>query len=154
MELGKKAPAFSLKDKDGTTYSLNKLEHDYIIVYFYPRDSTPGCTTESLEFEKHLKKLQKLDAQVIGISGGDEKSKSKFCDKYGFTFPLLSDTDFKVSTKYGCYGEKKFMGKTHMGIMRKTFILDAEKRIIKIYHKVKPAEHAEEVLAFIKDNAK
>ena len=150
MKEGRKAPAFSLKDKDGTTHRLADLDSEFTVLYFYPKDNTPGCTTESIEFENHLKKFEKLDTTIIGISGGDEKSKTKFCEKHGFTFPLLSDTDFKISTKYEVYGEKKFMGKTYMGINRKTFVLDSDKKIIKIYHKVKPAEHAKEVLEFIK----
>lgn len=150
LEMNKKAPAFNLSDKDGVKHALKDITSKYTLVYFYPKDNTPGCTTEGLEFSKLKSKLDAEGVTIIGISGGDEKSKTKFCDKHKFTITLLSDTDFKVSTKYGVYGEKKFMGRTYMGINRVSFLLNKDKKIIKVYNKVKPAEHATEVLMDVK----
>lgn len=151
LELGKIAPAFNLPDKNGVKHSLKDIDTNYTLVYFYPKDNTPGCTTEGLEFTKLKSKLEKAGVTIIGISGGDEKSKTKFCDKHKFTITLLSDADFKVSTKYGVYGEKKFMGRTYMGINRVSFLLNKDKKVIKVYNKVKPAEHATEVLLDVKN---
>lgn len=146
---GLKAPVFTLKDKDDNTVSLSEIEADYTVVYFYPKDNTPGCTIEAQEFSKSLPEFKKLNAEVIGISGGDNKSKEKFCTKYKLRLPLVTDSDFKIAEKYNSFGEKKFMGKTYNGIHRKTFILDSERRILKIYDKVKPLGHSKEVLDFI-----
>tara|TARA_Y100000310_G_C20689623_1_gene821372 strand:+ start:376 stop:834 length:459 start_codon:yes stop_codon:yes gene_type:complete len=150
MKLEDKAPNFSLKDKNGKFHSLKDIKSKYIVIYFYPRDSTPGCTVEANEFNKYLNQFKNLNTTIIGISGGDEKSKTKFCDTHNLKFTLLSDTEYKVSNKYGVYGEKSFMGKKFMGISRITFILDKNKKIIKIYDKVKPLIHSNEVLEFIK----
>lgn len=145
---GKKAPDFRLKDKDGKVHQLSNS--NFFVIYFYPKDNTPGCTIEANQFNSKLKEFEKLDVQIIGISGGDEKSKTKFCEKHGLKILLLSDTDFAVSKKFGVYGEKLFMGRKYMGINRVTFILDRKRKVIKIFEKVKPAAHAEEVLEFIK----
>ena len=150
MNLEDKAPDFSLKDKDGKNHSLKDIKSKYTVVYFYPRDSTPGCTIEATEFNKYLNHFKRLETTIIGISGGDEKSKTKFCDTHNLKFALLSDTDYKISNKYGVYGEKSFMGKKFMGISRITFVLDKNKKIIKIYDKIKPLIHSNEVLEFIK----
>ena len=146
-----KAPDFKLKDKDGKEHSLKDINNDYTIIYFYPKDNTSGCTIEANMFNKDLDKFKKVNATIIGMSGGDEKTKTKFCEKHDLKILLLSDTDFLVSTKYGVYGEKSFMGRKYMGISRITFILNKDKKIIKIYEKVKPAEHSTEVLEFIKN---
>jgi peroxiredoxin Q/BCP len=143
---GSKAPAFSLKDKDGKIYALKDMDEKYLVIYFYPKDNTPGCSIEAREFSKDIAKYKKLGAKVIGVSGGDEKSKTKFCEKNNLKILLLSDTDFNVSEKYGVYGEKKFMGKTYMGITRTTFILDKERKIVKVFEKVKPLGHSKDVL--------
>lgn len=150
---GAKAPSFALKDKDGHVHKLNEFDAKYLILYFYPKDSTPGCTLEAQGFNKVLPKLKRLDVQVVGISGGNEKSKAKFCAENELTLLLLSDPDQTVARKYGAFGEKKFMGRTSEGILRKTFLLDREKKIVKIYEEVKPAEHIKEVLADLKDLA-
>ncbi len=147
---GKKAPAFNLPDKDGEKHRLNSMESEFIVLFFYPKDNTPGCTIESRGFSKHIKSFEKLGATVIGISGGDEKSKTKFCEKQKLKTLMLSDTDFAVSKKYKVYGPKKFMGKTFQGISRTTFVLDKNKKIIKIFDKVKPPLHPKEVLDFLK----
>ena len=146
------APDFSLRDKDSNIHSLSEINSDYVLVYFYPKDSTPGCTIEAQEFSKDIEEFNKLDTTIIGISGGDEKSKTKFCEKHDLKILLLSDSDFSVSNNYGVYGEKSFMGRKYMGISRWTFVLNKDHKIIKIYDKVKPAEHSQEVLEFIRNN--
>ena len=115
-----------------------------------PKDNTPGCTIESKGFNSFLDEFKKLGVTVIGISGGDDNSKKKFCKKYDLNVILLSDPDFSVCKNYKAYGEKHFMGKKYNGIFRVTYILDKDKKIIKIYEKVKSVGHAEEVLNFIK----
>lgn len=150
IEVGKKVPAFSLTNKDGEKIALKDIDTDYTVVYFYPKDNTPGCTLEGRGFEKLKDKFKKAGITVIGISGGTDKTKTSFCEKQGLNFPLLSDTDFAVSTKYGVYGEKKFMGRTFKGINRITFLLDKNKKVIKRYDKVKPISHPQEVLDDVK----
>lgn len=154
LKLGDVGPDFSLKDKDAEVHRLKEIDSDYVVLYFYPKDNTPGCTTEATEFNSKLRSFNSVGATVIGISGGDEKSKQKFCDKHGLKILLLSDPDFTVSGRYNSYGEKKFMGRTFDGIHRKTFVLNHDKRIVKIYPKVKAAGHAAEVLEFIKEHRK
>jgi len=149
LSIGKKAPAFSLPDKDGQVISLKNISTKYTLIYFYPKDSTPGCTLEAVGFSKTKKEFEKLDTTIIGISGGDEKSKTKFCEKNNLTIPLLSDTNFKVSSAYDVYGEKKFMGRTYQGISRISYLLDKDKKIIKVYEKVNTLSHHKEVLADI-----
>jgi peroxiredoxin Q/BCP len=149
IRTGKQAPSFSLNDKEGTTHTLSSIDADYVVLYFYPKDDTPGCTLEAQMFEKHLDDFKKANAHIIGISGGDEKSKKKFCNKYNLSLLLLSDPDFSVAKRYGVYGEKQFMGKTYEGIHRMTFVLDKDRKIINIHEKVKPKDHAQEVLDFL-----
>ena len=150
LKIGDKAPEFSLKDKDSKLHSLKDVKSSFIVLYFYPKDSTPGCTIEAHQFNKDLPNFKKLNTVIIGISGGDEKSKTKFCEKHNLKLLLLSDSDFKVSKKYNVYGEKSFMGKKFLGISRTTFILDKNHKIINIYNKVNPQSNSEEVLSFIK----
>ena len=152
LKEGEQAPDFSLRDKDGKIHSLNGVTSDYILVYFYPKDNTPGCTIEAKDFSRDIGEFEKLNTTIIGISGGDEKSKTKFCEKQNIKILLLSDSDFSVSNNYGVYGEKSFMGRKYMGISRWTFVLNKDHKIIKIYDKVKPAEHSQEVLEFIRNN--
>lgn len=149
--LGKKAPAFKLLDKDGTSHQLKDFDEDFIVLFFYPKDNTPGCTIESKGFSKSLKKFEKLNARVIGISGGNEKSKQKFCSANKLNQLMLSDSDFKVSSKYKVYGKKNFMGKTYLGISRVTFILNQQRKVIKVFDKVSPLTHPKEVLNFISE---
>jgi peroxiredoxin Q/BCP len=141
-----KAFAFNLPDKDNKLHSLADVKTKYTIVFFYPKDDTPGCTLESKDFELYNKDFKAKDATVIGVSGGDAKSKSLFCKKAGLTIPILSDTNFSVCKEYGVYGEKSFMGKKYMGIFRTTFVLDKAKKVLKIYKDVTPKEHAKTVL--------
>ena len=150
LKIGNSAPDFTLLDKDEKAHTLSKVAGKYTVVYFYPKDNTPGCTLEAVEFTSNLNKLKKLGIEVIGISGGDAKSKTKFCSANDLKLTLLSDPDFKVCKKYGVYGLKKFMGREYMGIFRQTFLLDAAKKIVKIYEKVSPQVHAAEILADVK----
>ena len=150
LKIGDKAPEFSLKDKDSKLHSLKDVKSSFIVLYFYPKDSPPGCTIEAHQFNKDLPNFKKLNTVIIGISGGDEKSKTKFCEKHNLKLLLLSDSDFKVSKEYNVYGEKSFMGKKFLGISRTTFILDKNHKIINIYNKVNPQSNSEEVLSFIK----
>ncbi|MBT3406786.1 thioredoxin-dependent thiol peroxidase [Candidatus Woesearchaeota archaeon] len=147
-----KAPAFSLKDKEGVRHSLKDFDSEFIVLYFYPKDNTPGCTIEANMFSKDSAKYSALNTTVVGVSGGDEKTKSKFCERNRLKILLLSDTDFSVATKYGVYGEKSFMGRKYMGVSRVTFILDNSRKIVKVFDKVKPAIHSKEVLEFLKLN--
>lgn len=154
LKVGAKAPDFKLSDKDGSKISLKDLKAEFTVVYFYPKDDTPGCTIEAQGFNKDISKYKKLDISVIGISGGDEKTKSKFCNKFNLKIILLSDSDFKISKKYNSFGKKTFMGKTYDGIFRKTFILNDKRKIIKIYDKVTPETHSREILEEIKNSKK
>ncbi len=150
LKVKNEAPDFSLKDKDGKLHKLSALKSKYTLVYFYPKDSTPGCTIEAHQFQEHLNEFKKLGVTVWGISGGDEKTKTKFCEKNSLTFTLLSDTDFSVSKKYGVYGEKSFLGKKFLGITRSSYLLNAEKKVLKVYEKVNPFKHTLEVLEDVK----
>ena len=146
---GKKAPQFKLEDKDGTLVNLKDVAGEFTVIYFYPKDNTPGCTIEAKRFSSDLKKFEKLATSIIGISGGDQKSKTSFCKKHKLSVLLLSDTDFTVSKKFGVYGEKTFMGRKSFGIHRATFLLDKSLKIVKVYEKVTPDTHSKEVLADI-----
>lgn len=150
LKTGKKAPAFKLLDRDGEQHQLKELLADYSVIYFYPKDDTPGCTIEAQEFTKYLTQFKKLNVNVVGISGGDQKTKSKFCTKHKLQVLLLSDSDFAVSKKYGVYGEKAFMGKKYMGISRVTYLLDSAGKVLEVYDNVKAKGHAQEILEYIK----
>jgi peroxiredoxin Q/BCP len=150
LRQGRRAPAFELPDKDGTLHTLSSFKEKYLIVYFYPRDSTPGCTLEAKEFTAATPKFERLKARVIGISGGDEKTKTAFCKKFGLKVLLLSDHDYSVAKAYGSFGPKVFMGRKFKGIFRNTFILDQQRKICASLEKVTPAGHAEEVLDLIR----
>ena len=145
LKVGKKAPVFELPDKNGTPHKLSEVKEDFVVLYFYPRDNTPGCTVEAIEFNNKLNAFKKLKAKIIGISGGDEKSKTTFCKKHKLKVTLLSDSDFKVSKKYGAYGPKVFMGRKFNGIRRMTFVLDKTRKIIEVFSKVDPKTHAQQV---------
>lgn len=149
MKLGDKAPEFALKDRTGKKYSLKDFKSDYLIVYFYPKDDTPGCTLEAKGFTKSLPSFKKLKTEVIGISGGDEASKAKFCKKYGLKHLLLSDPAFTTTKKYGSWGEKTFMGRKTTGILRNTYLLDKNRKVVKIFEKVVPEAHPEEIIEAI-----
>jgi peroxiredoxin Q/BCP len=150
LKKGEKAPQFSLKDKDGNVYRLKDTSSEYTVLFFYPKDSTPGCTIEAREFSEASATFNRRKIRLIGISGGDQKSKTKFCEKHELKVALVSDSDFAVSTAYGVYGEKKFMGRVFDGIHRTTFIINKGGKILHVFEKVKPAGHADEVLGVIK----
>ena len=145
IEPGKKAPAFTLKDQHGETHKLSDYEGRSLILYFYPKDDTPGCTKETCEFQAQLPSLKKTKAAVLGVSILDEKSKSKFAAKHGLTFPLLADADHDVADKYGVWQEKARYGRKYMGIVRTTYLIDAEGKVAKRWDKVKVDDHAAEV---------
>jgi len=149
LKASSKAPDFTLKDKDGVDHNLCGIDTDYVVLFFYPKDNTPGCTIEAQSFTKDRQKFQNLSATLCGISGGNEKSKTKFCEKYDLKTLMLSDSDFSIANQYGVYGEKSFMGEKYMGITRTTFVLGKNNKIIKVFDQVKPKTHSEEVLNFL-----
>lgn len=150
-KVGTKAPAISLKDASGKTVKLSELRGKPVVLYFYPKDDTPGCTVEAKEFQASLKALEKTDAVVIGVSPDSEKSHCKFAEKFGLTFTLLCDEDHAVAEKYGLWVEKSMYGKKYMGVQRATFLIDGNGKIAKVWPKVKPEGHAAEVLSAIKE---
>jgi peroxiredoxin Q/BCP len=147
LTLGDIAPDFTLPDAHGNLISLADFRGQRVVLYFYPRDNTPGCTKEACGFRDVYANYQSNNTIILGISLDDAKSHAKFATKFQLPFPLLSDEDGKVATAYDSYGLKKFMGKEYMGVTRNTFIIGPDGRIEKIYLKVKPEHHAEEVLA-------
>jgi peroxiredoxin Q/BCP len=151
LEAGKKAPAFSLTDQTGATVKLADFSGKYVVVYFYPKDDTPGCTTEACSFRDEHTKLSKAGAVVLGISPDDEKKHAKFVTKYSLPFTLLCDTEHVVAEKFGAWGEKSMYGRKYMGIIRSTFLIGPDGKIAKVWPKVKPDGHAEEVLDAIKE---
>lgn len=149
LKIGDNAPAFTLPDHTGQLHNLADYAGQWVLIYFYPKDDTPGCTTEACSLRDNLPKFAGLNAQVIGISADSVKSHAKFVKKYGLPFTLLADEDKKVCMAYDVWGEKKFMGRTFMGIKRNSFLIDPSGKVAKIYENVKPAEHAAQVLADI-----
>src|SRR2546421_11671170 len=145
--VGETAPDFALRSDDGRRMSLKDFRGKKVVLYFYPKDDTPGCTKEACSFRDSFAKFRKRGIEVFGVSLDSEKSHQKFVKKYDLPFRLLADTERKLSDAYGTYGEKKFMGRTYMGNHRMTFLIDEQGKIKKIFGKVKPEEHAEEVLA-------
>lgn len=152
IKLGDLAPDFSLPDAAGNIYCLSALRGKRVVLYFYPRDNTPGCTKEACAFKDFYPQYQSKEIVVLGISSDDAKSHKKFIQKYQLPFPLLCDEGAKVATAYESYGLKKFMGKEYMGIHRHSFVIGADGTIEKIYRKVKPETHAEEILSDIESN--
>ncbi len=143
---GRKAPAFSLESSEGGKVALKDLAGKYAVIYFYPRDDTPGCTTEANDFNKALRKLKARNAMVIGVSKDSIASHCKFADKYELKFPLLSDPAGKMLEKYGAWGEKNMYGKKSMGIIRSTVLIGPDGKVIKHFPKVKVKGHVDEVL--------
>ena len=147
IEPGKKAPAFSLKDQAGQTHKLSDYAGQPLILYFYPKDDTPGCTKEACAFQDNLPKFGKSKAAVLGVSVLDEESKAKFANKYSLTFPLLADPDHEVIDEYGAWQEKSMYGKKYMGVARITYLIGPDGKVVKRWDGVKVDGHAEEVLA-------
>jgi peroxiredoxin Q/BCP len=147
LEVGDRAPDFSILDSDGNQITLTGLRGKTVVLYFYPRDNTPGCTKEACGFRDRYADFQANNIVILGVSTDDAKKHTKFTQKYDLPFPLLCDTDAELSTAYGVYGLKKFMGKEFMGINRTTFVIDPNGQIAKIYRKVKAEPHPADVLA-------
>jgi len=154
IEAGSKAPDFMLSAHDGTKVKLSALKGQPVVLYFYPKDDTPGCTKEACAFRDRSKDLQKLGAKVLGVSADSVDSHVAFRDKFKLNFPLLADTDHKVAEKYGAWREKNMYGKKFMGIQRSTFLIDAGGRIAKVWKAVQVDGHDAQVIAAIKDLAK
>ncbi|HYF29255.1 MAG TPA: thioredoxin-dependent thiol peroxidase [Candidatus Paceibacterota bacterium] len=144
---GEVAPEFDLPDQEGRKHSLADYRGRYVLLYFYPKDDTPGCTKEACAIRDADPDFSALDAVVLGVSADSVKSHKKFAQKYGLTFPLLADEDRTVVNAYGVWGRKKFMGREYDGIFRTSFLIDPAGKIAKVYEGVKPDAHAAQVLA-------
>lgn len=152
IEEGKAAPAFTLKDAQGEKVALKDLKGQYVVVYFYPKDDTPGCTKEACGFRDDWAQIQKLGATVLGISPDDETSHQKFIDKFDLPFPLLCDPSKKVMEKYGAWGEKNMYGKKTVGVIRSTTIVGPDGKVAKHWRRVpKAADHPRKVLEFLQE---
>lgn len=145
--LGSIASNFTLLDQDGNEHSLSETRGKYTLVYFYPKDDTPGCTKEACSLGEYMPDFSKSGAVIFGISADTVKSHKKFAEKYGLPFTLLADPDHLAINAYGVWGKKKFMGRDYDGIFRTSFLIAPDGTIAKIYENVKPEKHAEEVLA-------
>lgn len=143
---GKKAPAFALTDESGKKHSLKQYLGSWVLLYFYPKDNTPGCTVEAVGIKDAYASFKRRGITVLGVSADSEASHKKFKEKHSLPFTLLADTDTAVSQKYGVWQEKKLAGKTYMGIVRMSFVIDPEGILRKVYEKVTPQGHAEEIL--------
>ncbi len=146
IEPGRKAPAFTLKDQDGKVHKLSEYAGRPVVLYFYPKDDTPGCTKESCNFRDALPKFKKSKAAILGVSILDEASKKKFADKYELNFPLLADAEHDVADKYGVWQEKSLYGRKFMGIARTTYLIDGAGKVAQRWGNVKVDGHAEAVL--------
>jgi len=146
LKEGDRAPNFTAQDQDGNTVSLSDFKGRRVVLYFYPKDDTPGCTKEACSFRDAHDVYAEKGITVLGVSTDDEKSHQKFISKFNLPFTLLADTDKKIVNDYGVWGEKSMYGKKYMGTLRKTFLIDEQGRIVKIFDKVNVSEHADEVL--------
>jgi thioredoxin-dependent peroxiredoxin len=147
---GIQAPDFDLPDENNVTRRLSDFRGRPVVLYFYPKDDTPGCTTEACGFRDDYSAYVNADVVILGVSPDDTKSHTKFKQKFTLQFPLLSDNEHKICDLYGVWGPKKFMGREYEGVQRTTFLVDANGRIVKVFENVKPAEHSAEVLTAIK----
>jgi peroxiredoxin Q/BCP len=146
IHVGEPAPDIKLNTDTGEAFQLSKLKGKNLVVYFYPKADTPGCTTEACDFRDHMTKFDKADTVIVGISPDAEKAQAKFKTKYGLPFTLLADIDPHAAEAFGVWVEKSMYGKKYMGVERSTFVIGKDGRIAKAFHKVKPAGHAEQVL--------
>jgi thioredoxin-dependent peroxiredoxin len=151
LKEGDKAPDFAVNDGDGNLVRSKDLRGKKFVLYFFPKDDTPGCTKEACSFRDSFARFKRRGIEVFGVSLDSEKSHQKFTKKFALPFRLLADTDRKLSESFGTYGQKKFMGRTYMGVNRMTFLIDEKGKIKKIFGKVKPEAHADEVLDAFKD---
>lgn len=149
LKVGDKAPAFSLKNTDGKTVKLSDFKGKKVVIYFYPRDMTPGCTVEACGFRDDYAQLKKRSVEILGVSGDDQASHQKFTEKYSLPFTLLSDPDHTMMEKYGAWGEKSMYGKKFMGILRITYVIDEEGKIAHIFKKVKTDTHSQDVIKVV-----
>ncbi|HPF77647.1 MAG TPA: thioredoxin-dependent thiol peroxidase [Alphaproteobacteria bacterium] len=154
LKTGSKAPDFTLPTDGGGEISLKQFKGQKVVLYFYPKDDTPGCTAESCSFNENLSKFNKLDVQVIGLSKCSVKKHDKFKEKYGLKFPLASDENGDVCERYGTWVEKSMYGKKYMGIDRSTFLIDENGKIAALWRKVKVPGHVEEVMEAVKASNK
>ena len=150
IKLNQKAPAISLLDQNGEQQKLSDYLGQWVLIYFYPKDDTPGCTTEACGLRDSFPKFGKLKVKVFGISTDSVASHKKFADKYKLPFTLLADTEKTVVEKYGVWAEKSMYGRKYFGILRNSYLVDPQGKIVRIYEKVKPAEHADQILADLK----
>jgi peroxiredoxin Q/BCP len=150
MEEGKPAPDFALKTDSGETVKLSDLRGKQVVLYFYPKDDTPGCTTQACGIRDTYGEFEQAGAVVLGISPDDVRSHEKFKQKYSLPFTLLADDGHQVADAYGVWAEKKYMGRTYWGVERSTFVIDENGDLKKVMHKVKPDTHADDVLAVLK----
>ena len=148
--VGTQAPAFTLPDQEGKEHSLSGYKGRWVLLYFYPKDDTPGCTIEACAIRDQFKDFTKIGAVVLGVSTDSVASHKKFANAYELPFTLLADVTKEVVGQYGVFGEKKFMGRTYLGTMRTSFLIDPKGKIVKVYEKVKPEIHAAEVIADLK----
>jgi peroxiredoxin Q/BCP len=147
VEVGTRAPDFSLPSDSGEEIRLSALRGAPVVLYFYPRDDTPGCTTQACGIRDVWKELESKGAIVLGVSPDDPRSHAEFREKYGLPFTLLSDEEHAVAEQYGTWVEKRNYGKTYMGVERSTFVIDSDGNVAKVMRRVKPTEHADDVLA-------
>jgi peroxiredoxin Q/BCP len=150
LEEGKKAPAFSLKDQKGKTHALKDYLGQWVLIYFYPKDNTPGCTKQACMLRDNYSDYKKLDAVVLGVSKDSIESHEKFAKKFELPFPILADPETKMIQKYGAWQEKSMFGNKYMGIQRMSYLIDPKGKIAKIYPKAKPMGHATTVLKDLK----
>ena len=149
ISAGTLAPDFVLPDETGTERKLSDYLGSPVVLYFYPKDDTPGCTTEACNFRDDYSQYQETGVVILGVSPDSPKKHAKFKEKYDLPFALLADEQHKVCEMYGVWGPKKFRGREYEGVLRTTFLIDAQGKIVKVFEKVKPAEHSVEVLAAI-----
>jgi len=150
MKVGQKAPDFKLTDRRGRPHSLKTFKGKPLVVYFYPKDDTPGCTLQAKAYTRTLPQFKKLGYEVVGISGGDDDTKKKFCTKYKLKVTLLSDPAFAIAKKYGAWGPKVFMGRRYQGVHRNTYVLDSDHKVQQILKKVDPESDAATILKLLK----
>ena len=153
IEAGITAPDFELLDENEKTHRLSDYQGQTVLLYFYPKDDTPGCTTEACNFRDDYSAYQDAGVVILGVSPDSPKKHTKFKAKYDLPFTLLADTDHKVCEQYGVWGPKKFMGKEYEGVYRTTYLIDPDGSIQKVFENVKPAEHSAEVLAILQEKA-
>ena len=150
IDEGKKAPVFSLKDQEGRTHRLQDYAGRPLLLYFYPKDDTPGCTVEACGFRDALPEFRSLEAAVLGVSVLDAESKAKFARKHGLNFPLLADEDHGVAEKYGAWQEKTRYGRNYMGVARISYLIGPDGKVVKRWDKVRPETHSDEVLEAVR----